>query len=141
MYRPLSSLSQTTARRRAPLTHCLLQLQNERTSQARAVLGNVQARHNEIVRIEQTMMELVNLFQDLDTMVVQQDPVIQNAEHQTEQTNENINKGTEEVGKGIVHARRARRNKWICLGIVVLIIIIAIAIGVAVGLTQRGTTK
>ena len=101
------------------------------------MLGNVQARHNEIKRIEETMMELANLFQDLDTMVVQQDPIIQNAEHQTEQTNENIGKGTEEVDKGIVHARRARRNKWICLGIVVVIILIAIAIGVGVGLTQK----
>ncbi|KAJ9141614.1 t-SNARE [Coniochaeta hoffmannii] len=114
-------------------------LRNERTNQARSVLGNVQARHNEIKRIEETMMELANLFQDLDTMVVQQDPIIQNAEHQTEQTNENIGKGTEEVDKGIVHARRARRNKWICLGIVVLIILIAIAIGVGVGLTQKST--
>lgn len=83
------------------------------------------------------MQELAELFQDLDTLVVQQEAVIVNAEHQTEQTNENIGKGTEEVDKGIVHARRARRNKWICLGIVVLIILIAIAIGVAVGLTQK----
>lgn len=112
-------------------------LRQDKANQARAVLGNVQARHNEIKRIEESIMELANLFQDLDTLVVQQESVIVNAEHQTEQTNENIGKGTEEVDKGIVHARRARRNKWICLGIVVLIILIAIAIGVAVGLTQK----
>jgi syntaxin 1B/2/3 len=105
------------------------------------VLGNVQARHNEIKRIEETMLELANMFQDLDTMVVQQDNTIRNAEHQTEQTNENIGKGNEEVDKGIVHARRARRNKWICLGIVILIILIAVAIGVGVGLTQKAATK
>ncbi|KAH8911837.1 t-SNARE [Coniochaeta sp. PMI_546] len=114
-------------------------LRTERTNQARSVLGNVQARHNEIQRIERSMQELAELFQDLDTMVVQQEAVIVNAERQTEQTNENIGKGTEEVDKGIVHARRARRNKWICLGIVVLIILIAIAIGVGVGLTQKST--
>lgn len=93
------------------------------------------------MRIEQTMMELANMFQDLDTLVIQQDAAIQSAERQTEQTNENIGKGTEEVDKGIIHARRARRNKWICLGIVILIILIAVAIGVGVGLTQRSTTK
>ncbi|OIW23621.1 t-SNARE [Coniochaeta ligniaria NRRL 30616] len=112
-------------------------IRSERTNQARSVLGNVQARHNEIKRIEESIMELANLFQDLDTMVVQQEDTIVNAERQTEQTNENIYKGTEEVDKGIVHARRTRRNKWICLGIVILIILIAIAIGVGVGLTNR----
>ncbi|KAB5525730.1 t-SNARE [Coniochaeta sp. 2T2.1] len=114
-------------------------LLNSRTNEARSVLGNVQARHNEIQRIERSMQELAELFQDLDTMVVQQEAVVANAERQTEQTTENINKGTEEVDKGIAHARRTRRNKWICFWIVVLIILIAIAIGVAVGLTQKNT--
>lgn len=107
---------------------------SNRTGQARAVLGNVQARHNEILKIEQQMTELAQLFQDLDTMVIQQDPVIQRMEEDTEQTNVHINQGTKEIDKGIVHARRTRRNKWICLGIVVLICII-IAVGVGVGVT------
>lgn len=99
------------------------------------MLGNVQARHNEIKKIEQSMAELAAIFQDLDTMVVQQEAVIKEAEHQTEQTNINIGKGTEEVDKGIVHARRTRRNKWICFGIVVLIVVIAVAVGAGVGVT------
>lgn len=87
------------------------------------------------------MIELANLFQDLDTMVVQQENTIAHAEQQTAQTNDNIGKGTEEVDKGIVHARRTRRNKWICFWITVLIILIAVAIGVGVGLTQNPPKK
>ena len=98
------------------------------------MLGNVRARHNELQKIERSISELVELFQDLDTIVVQQDPVVARVEEQTEQTNVNLDKGTTEVDKGIEHARRTRRNKWICFGIVVLIII-AIALGVGLGIT------
>ncbi|RKU44435.1 hypothetical protein DL546_007360 [Coniochaeta pulveracea] len=109
-------------------------LMNDRTGQARTVLGNVQARHNEIQKIEQQMQELALLFQDLDTLVVQQHEPIAQAERQTEQTNDNITAGVKEVDRANEHARRRRRNKWICFGIVVLICII-IAVGVGVGVT------
>lgn len=110
------------------------QLRTNRTGQASAVLGNVRARQNELQRIEQSISELVNLFQDLDTLVVLQDPVVEQMEDRTEATNVNLAKGTGEVERGIVHARRTRRNKWICAGIV-LLIIIAIALGVGLGIS------
>ncbi|KAL1874405.1 hypothetical protein VTK73DRAFT_331 [Phialemonium thermophilum] len=117
-------------------------LRTNRSGQASAVLGNVRARHNELQNIEKSLVELANLFQDLDTLVVQQDTMVQRMEEQTEDTNANIAKATQEVDKGIVHARRARRNKWICLGIVVLIIIaIALGVGLGVALTRKETSK
>lgn len=112
---------------------------NDRTGQARSVLGNVQARHNEILKIEQQMIQLAELFYDLDTMVVQQEDTIVRAEQQTEQTNVHIGQGTKEIDRGIKHALNTRRNKWICFGIVVLICII-IAVGVGVGVTATRKT-
>lgn len=94
----------------------------------------MRARHNELQRIEQSIAELVNMFQDLDTLVVLQDPVVEQVEERTEQTNANMSKGTENVDRAIVSARRTRRNKWICAGIV-LLIIIAIALGVGLGIS------
>lgn len=115
-------------------------LRSNRTGQASAVLGNVRARHNELQKIEQSIIELAGLFQDLDTLIVQQDPIIQRAEEQTEQTNLNLERGNQEVQTGIVHARRARRLKWWCLLIVVIILgIIALLLGLQFG-TSGGLT-
>ena len=95
------------------------------------MLGNVRARHNELQKIEQSIAELVSLYQDMDTLIVQQDAVIVRAEEQTEVTNQNLDKGNQEVATGIKHALRTRRNKWWCLLIVVIILaIIGIALGV-----------
>lgn len=82
----------------------------------------------------------MGLFQDLDTVVVQQEAVTQQIEERTEQTNTNMAKGTDEVDRGIKHALRTRRNKWICAGIVFLIIL-AIALGVGLGVYFTNRTK
>ncbi|EOO02623.1 putative snare domain-containing protein [Phaeoacremonium minimum UCRPA7] len=117
-------------------------LRTNRTGQASAVLGAVRARHNELQKIEQSITELAGLFQDLDTLVVQQEPTVIRAEEQTEQTNQHLQKGNEQVAVGITHARRARKLKWWC-ALVVLLIVIAIALGVALGLTvgKNATSK
>lgn len=106
---------------------------SSRVSDAQRTLQSVQERNAEVLKIEQAMTELAILFQDLDTMVIQQDAIIVRAEQQTEETNENLNKGTEEVKKGIEHALRTRRNKWIC-AFIVIFIIIAIGLGVGLGI-------
>lgn len=96
------------------------------------MLGNVRARHNELLQIEQSITELALLFQDLDTLVVQQEAMVERAEEQTEQTNQHLQEGNKQVDVGIKHARRARKLKWWC-AFIVFIIILAIALGVGLG--------
>ncbi|KAI1186823.1 t-SNARE [Nemania serpens] len=109
-------------------------LRTNRTGQASSVLGAVRARHNELQRIEKTLMELASLFQDLAVLVEQQEvPVIQ-AEQNAENTTKYIDQGNQHVKKGIISARNARKWKWWCL--LITILIIAIAVGVGVGVTQ-----
>lgn len=107
-------------------------LRTNRTGQASAVLGAVRARHNELQRIEQSITELSGLFQDLDTLVVMQEPAVVRAEEQTEQTNQHLQKGNEQVDQANKHARNRRKLKWWC-ALVVLLIILAIALGVGLG--------
>ncbi|KAM3553536.1 hypothetical protein MY1884_006618 [Beauveria asiatica] len=53
-------------------------IQSDRQGRARAALSAVQDRHNALVKIKQQIVELSQLFQDMDTLVVQQeDPVTQ----------------------------------------------------------------
>ncbi|KXJ91280.1 t-SNARE [Microdochium bolleyi] len=108
-------------------------MQSNRRGQAQAVLSAVQDRHAQLQKIEQQLMELAQLFQDLDTLVIQQDVAVMNIEQKAEETVENLDKGNEEVGTAIKSARGARKKKWICFGIVVtLIVIVAVAVAVYV---------
>lgn len=96
------------------------------------MLGNVRARHNELLRIEQSITELAGLFQDLDTVIIQQEAVVERAEEQTEQTNQHLQEGNKQVDIGITHARRTRKLKWWC-ALVVFLICLAIGLGVGLG--------
>lgn len=106
-------------------------MQSDRRGQARAVLSAVQDRHAAIQKIEQQMIELAQLFQDMDTLVVQQEEQVRNIEHQGEEVVDNLDKGNVELGGAIKSARGARKKKWICLGICVAIVIIVVVIVVA----------
>ena len=64
------------------------------------------------------MIELAQLFQDMDTLVVQQEVQVTQIEQKGEEVVENLDKGNEEIGTAVVSAKRTRKNKWICLGIV-----------------------
>ena len=92
-------------------------LNSDRRGQAQSTLRNVQQRHDAIQQIERTMLELQQLFQDLDAIVVQQEPMVQNIEQKAEDTNTHLVAGNVEVGKAVNSARAARKKKWICLGI------------------------
>lgn len=92
-------------------------MQSDRRGQARAVLSAVQDRHAAIQKIEQQMIELAQLFQDMDTLVVQQEEQVQQIEQKGEEVVENLDKGNVELGGAVKSARGARRKKWICLGI------------------------
>lgn len=93
-------------------------LNADRRGQAQSTLRNVQQRHDAILQIEKTMMELQQLFQDLDAIVVQQEPLVQNIEQKAEETNTHLEAGNVHVDKAVTSARAARKKKWICLGII-----------------------
>ncbi|KAI0534699.1 SSO2 protein [Xylaria digitata] len=102
-------------------------MQSNRRGQAQAVLNAVQDRHAQLQKIEQQMMELAQLFQDMDTLVMQQDVAVANIEQKAEDVVENLDRGNVEIGTAVNTARATRKKKWICLAIVVLIIVIVAA--------------
>lgn len=106
-------------------------LNSNRRGQAQSTLRHVQQRHDAIQRIEKTMMELQGLFQDLDRMVIEQEPMVQNIEQKAEETNTHMEAGTAELGTAVVKARAARKKKWICLGICIAIIVVVIIVVLA----------
>lgn len=93
-------------------------MQSNRRGQAQSVLNAVQDRHAQLQKIERQIIELAQLFQDMDTLVVQQDPLVANIEQKGEEVVENLDRGNAEINTAVNTARKTRRKKWICLGIV-----------------------
>jgi syntaxin 1B/2/3 len=102
------------------------------------VLGAVRARHNDIQKIEQTLLELNSLFEQLAEQVIIQDPAVKT----TEEGTANVLQDTERAGKQLDEAnksaRRRRRLKWYTLLVVVLIIVVlALVLGLYFGLHKN----
>ena len=92
-------------------------LQGNRRGQAQSALSAVQSRHEAIQKIERQMIELAELFQDMENLVVQQEAAVTNIEMKGEEVVENMDKGTEQIGVAVKTARATRKKKWWCLGI------------------------
>lgn len=103
-------------------------MQSDRQQNARAALSAVQDRHAALLKIEQQMVELSQLFQDMDTLVVQQEAAVMQIEQKGEEVIDNLDKGNEEIGVAVNTARKTRKKKWICLGICVAIIVVVVII-------------
>ncbi|KAH6720717.1 t-SNARE [Leptodontidium sp. MPI-SDFR-AT-0119] len=103
-------------------------MQSDRRGQSRAVLSAVQDRNAAIKKIESQMIELAEMFQDMDNLVVQQEAAVVNIEMKGEEVVDNMDKGNEQIGTAIQSARNTRKWKWWCLGICVLIIIIIVVV-------------
>jgi len=106
-------------------------LSSDRRGQAQSSLRNVKERHEAIQKIERQMVELAQLFQDLDQIVMQQEPLVENIEQKGEEIHDNVVQANTEISGAIDKARSRNRKKWWCLLICILIIII-IAVVVAV---------
>ncbi|KAK2596825.1 hypothetical protein N8I77_012718 [Diaporthe amygdali] len=103
-------------------------MQSNRQGQARAVLNAVQDRHRELQKIEQQMIELAQLFQDMDTLIIQQEEAVVQIEQKGEEVVENLDKGNQEIEVAVETARKTRRKKWYCVGISVLIVVVIVII-------------
>ncbi|KAH8724045.1 t-SNARE [Phaeosphaeriaceae sp. PMI808] len=109
-------------------------LKSNRSGQASSALGAVRARHNDIQQIEKTMSELALLFTQLNEQVVYQEAQVAQVEEQTAQVHKDTENANTQLETGIRSARRARKLKWWCLGITILILaIIALALGIYFG--------
>ena len=105
---------------------------SNRRGQAQTALSEVQNRHKEIQKIEQSMSELAQLFHDMELLVAEQEAPVQHIDNQTQGVQTDIEQGLGHTNKAVVKARAYRKKKWWCL--LICFIIIALAIGLGVGI-------
>ncbi|KAF7779084.1 hypothetical protein Agabi119p4_3429 [Agaricus bisporus var. burnettii] len=109
-------------------------LLNSRYDGSQKAYREVQERHEEIKRIEQTLAELAQLFNDMSVLVEQQDEVINTIETAAGSVEKDVETGLTHMDKAVVSARGARKKRWICF---IIILIILIIVGVVVGVEVK----
>jgi len=102
-----------------------------RYGESRAAYREVQERHEEVQRIEKTLTELAQLFNDMSILVEEQDEGINVINTNAADANRDTEKAVQQVDKAVVSAKRARRMRWICF-IIIIIILVIIAIILAI---------
>jgi syntaxin 1B/2/3 len=90
-------------------------MNSNRRGQAQSTMNAVRSRHEAIQNIERQMIELAELFNDMDNLVMQQEAAVTNIEMKGEEVVDHMDKGNAEIGTAIVHARNTRKWKWWCL--------------------------
>ncbi|AGO13024.1 AaceriAFL139Wp [[Ashbya] aceris (nom. inval.)] len=111
-------------------------LSANRRGEAKTALAEVQARHQELLKLEKTMAELTQLFNDMEHLVIEQQEQVEFIDKQVEEAQQDVEQGVGHTNKAVKSARRARKNKIRCILILILVLII-VAIAVAVPLATR----
>ncbi|KII88608.1 hypothetical protein PLICRDRAFT_111520 [Plicaturopsis crispa FD-325 SS-3] len=115
-------------------------MNSNRYGQANAAYREVQERHEDIKRIEKTLGELAQLFNDMSVLVEQQDETINVIETQAAGVEKDTEVGLGYTEKAVTSARAARKKRWICF-IILIILLIIIAIIIVVVVVKPGQNK
>jgi len=111
-------------------------LNSNRYGESRAAYREVQERHEDIQRIEKTLTELAQLFNDMSVLVEQQEDTINVIETTAAAVEKDTEAGLGYTEKAVVSARAARKKRWICF-ILTLVLFAIVAIVVAVVVTNN----
>lgn len=115
-------------------------MSSNRYGESRAAYREVQERHEDIKRIERTLTELAQLFNDMSILVEQQDEQINTIEATAGEVEKDTEAGLGYTEKAVVSARAARKKRWICF-IIILIILAIIGIVVGIEVAQHVNTN
>ncbi|KAI9245096.1 t-SNARE [Phascolomyces articulosus] len=99
-------------------------MNSNRSGQANAILSEVQTRHDDIKKIERALLDLHQLFEDMQTLVEYQGQTLDQIEDYTNGAVDDIEKGVKHTDEAIKIAKRTRAKKWCCFFIFLIIIIV-----------------
>jgi len=96
-----------------------------RRGEARRALQEVQDRHEDVKKIERTILELSQLFQEMATMVEQQGDVLDSIEKSVDNAAQYTEEAVVHLDQAIVHRLSARKKLWILTAVVAVLLLIA----------------
>ncbi|TNN51599.1 Syntaxin-4 [Liparis tanakae] len=95
----------------------------------RQALNEIETRHDEILKLEQSIRDLHELFQYLAMEVEAQGEMVNQIENNIKQSSNYVEKAKEDTKTAVTYQQKARKKKlWIaiCLAILILILVIAL---------------
>ncbi|XP_069694905.1 syntaxin-1A isoform X2 [Periplaneta americana] len=101
------------------------------TQQAKQTLADIEARHADIIKLENSIRELHDMFMDMAMLVENQGEMIDRIEYHVEHAVDYVQTATQDTKKALKYQSKARRKKIliiICLLIVVAILVIILAV-------------
>jgi len=113
---------------------------SNRFGESRAAYREVQERHKDIQKIERTLTELAQLFNDMSILVEQQDETVDAIEDAAVHVEKDTEVGLGHTTQAVTSARAARKKRWICFGLMVLLLVI-IAVIIAIVIINNNKKK
>jgi syntaxin 1B/2/3 len=114
-------------------------LESTRSQRAKLALQQVEERHKEVERLGQSIVQVNQLFLDLQRMVDQQGETLDRIEDNVNSAAVQLEQGNTHLEKAVDSARAARRKRW-CLFILFMIILIVIVVVILINVLPK-TTK
>lgn len=101
----------------------------------RQALNEIEARHQDIMKLESSIRELHDMFVDMAMLVETQGEMINNIEKNVSSAEVYVERAKEETKKAVKYQSKARRKKWIIVLLVLVALgLLALIIGLSVGM-------
>ncbi|XP_058066778.1 syntaxin-1A isoform X3 [Anopheles bellator] len=101
------------------------------TQQAKQTLADIEARHADIIKLENSIRELHDMFMDMAMLVESQGEMIDRIEYHVEHAMDYVQTATQDTKKALKYQSKARRKKIliaVCLLITLIILVVFLAI-------------
>ncbi|XP_054272328.1 syntaxin-1A-like isoform X4 [Macrosteles quadrilineatus] len=101
------------------------------TQQAKQTLADIEARHADIIKLENSIRELHDMFMDMAMLVESQGELVDRIEHHVANTQYQVSKGKTELDVAEDYSNKARKKKVmiiICLIVVVTILVLFLVV-------------
>ncbi|XP_060074612.1 syntaxin [Ylistrum balloti] len=98
------------------------------TQQAKQTLADIEARHNDIIKLETSIRELHDMFMDMAMLVEQQGEMIDRIEYNVEQAVDYIETAKMDTKKAVRYQSKARRKMIMIVACVVVLVVIIVII-------------
>ncbi|XP_035918751.1 syntaxin-1A isoform X2 [Anopheles stephensi] len=101
------------------------------TQQAKQTLADIEARHADIIKLENSIRELHDMFMDMAMLVESQGEMIDRIEYHVEHAMDYVQTATQDTKKALKYQSKARRKKiWVALCVLIAIIILVVFLAI-----------
>ncbi|XP_021943559.1 syntaxin-1A isoform X2 [Folsomia candida] len=110
------------------------------TQQARQTLADIEARHADIIKLENSIRELHDMFMDMAMLVESQGEMIDRIEYHVEHAVDYVQTATQDTKKALKYQSKARRKK-IILALCVALVLVLLGVALSVSFLSPGPSS